>query len=247
MRKVRLATLLYPRAWRKRYAREFAALLEQTGDGWRDAADVALEGMKMRIMSPGFRSVAAMGLAGLVVAVAIGAWIPNRYMSNAVIVIRGVNGQLTGDELTERVIVAQQVVLSRTSLKDLIQQRDLNLYADKRCCEPLEDTIERMKSRDIKINIGRPQARRLNEQVLSIGFSGNDPAQTSHAVEKLMEAMNTALGARSVAVEVLDPPSLPVNPIYPNRPVIWFLGLIAGLTLSVVVGFLRGWTIVRRT
>ena len=43
-RRMRMALWLYPRAWRARYEREFTALVEDAGSGWRECWDVAREG-----------------------------------------------------------------------------------------------------------------------------------------------------------------------------------------------------------
>lgn len=42
---------LYPRAWRRRYGVELAALVEDAGAGWRDLLNVAGAGLRMRAVS----------------------------------------------------------------------------------------------------------------------------------------------------------------------------------------------------
>jgi len=39
----------YPRAWRERYGREFAALLEDLRPQWSDVLDIVKEGLTMRL------------------------------------------------------------------------------------------------------------------------------------------------------------------------------------------------------
>ena len=45
--------------------------------------------------------------------------------------------------------------------------------------------------------------------------------------------------ANANTLEVLDPPSLPVNPIYPNRGVIAAIGFIAGFVLAIIIAIFR--------
>ncbi|MGE3344696.1 MAG: hypothetical protein AB7L71_14795, partial [Vicinamibacterales bacterium] len=50
---MRLIVRLYPRAWRQRYGDELEALIEDTGPGWRVAADVA-RGAAMMHLTMGY-------------------------------------------------------------------------------------------------------------------------------------------------------------------------------------------------
>ena len=68
-RRKQLALWLYPPAWRVRYAREFEALLEDVGFGWRDWWDVLRGGLKMRLMTWKFLDVT---LACALIGAAIG-------------------------------------------------------------------------------------------------------------------------------------------------------------------------------
>ncbi len=45
--------------------------------------------------------------------------------------------------------------------------------------------------------------------------------------------------ANADALEVLDPPNLPVNPIYPNRGVIAAIGFVAGFVLALIIAIFR--------
>ncbi len=81
---IRLAARLYPRAWRRRYGVEFAALIEDSGFGWRVLLDVVKEGMAMRFRAVDFRIVAACVLAGAAVAGVVAWKTPDRFWSTAV-------------------------------------------------------------------------------------------------------------------------------------------------------------------
>ena len=55
---MRAAVRLYPRRWRQRYQAELEALVEESGSTWRGAADMARQGLVMRLGEvPGVRSV----------------------------------------------------------------------------------------------------------------------------------------------------------------------------------------------
>lgn len=48
-RLVRLAARLYPSWWRRRYAAEFEALLEDVNPGWRELADILIGALEMQL------------------------------------------------------------------------------------------------------------------------------------------------------------------------------------------------------
>jgi succinoglycan biosynthesis transport protein ExoP len=95
---------------------------------------------------------------GLVVSIAVAFMLPNVYKSTAVIQITPAQisedlVKSTGNQmLTERFIQMEGAILSRTSLSNLIQAPDLNLYATDRGKLPIEDVIESMKNKDLRID-----------------------------------------------------------------------------------------------
>jgi succinoglycan biosynthesis transport protein ExoP len=95
---------------------------------------------------------------GLVVSIAVAFMLPNVYRSTAVIQITPAQisedlVKSTGNQmLTERFIQMEGAILSRTSLSNLIQAPDLNLYPSDRAKLPIEDVIESMKTRDLHID-----------------------------------------------------------------------------------------------
>lgn len=237
---LRLYPMAYPRAWRERYGEEFAALLEDSGGGWRVVLDVVYGGMKMRMMSTDFRLVLWLGLAGLVVA-AVASWqMPNRYRSEAVAEI-SVGADAEAGTLAETIITAESTVLSRTSLSNLIQAPDLNLYSKDRERMPLEDVIEQMKARDLRITVSGKLPG--GAQAFKVSYVGDSPASASHTTKRVLDGLVQALdGNKAVSqVVVLDPPSLPVRQSSPNRYLITLAGLAGGMVLGILIAGVRRW------
>src|SRR5271166_5371517 len=56
-------------------------------------------------------------------------------------------------QMSDRISAMWQDVVSRSSLSELIQRPSLDLYRKERNSKPLEDVIEEMKNKDIKIEI----------------------------------------------------------------------------------------------
>ena len=79
-------------------------------------------------------------------------------------------------------------VMSRTSLSNLIQSPELNLYPTERQSKPLEDVIEAMKSKDLKITISQsPQSlltRKASAFTISFAYYQRFKAQAT--VQKLI-------------------------------------------------------------
>ncbi len=92
-------------------------------------------------------------------------FLPDRYRSEAVILV--VPPRIPADlvrtsvrtSLDTRLQNMRQRILSRTRLESLISE--FNLYADLRSAELMEDVIERMRNRDIHVNIVRGNAFRV--------------------------------------------------------------------------------------
>ena len=108
--------------------------------------------------------------AGLVVSCVAAFLLPNTYVSKAVMRIspaqisESLVPSTVTQQMNERIAQMQQEILSRTSLSELIQRPALNLYRRERDSQPLEDVIEQMRSRDIKVSI------------VSLAGQGNRPA-----------------------------------------------------------------------
>lgn len=182
------------------------------------------------------------GLAGAILAAAIAARMPDKYISEAVL-------RLSGDEQStqffrDRVV---QRALSRNSLSELIQKTDL--YAADRRRVPLEDVIERMRH-DIAITATNSATADTKNFALVVQYAYRDPVRaqrtTNELVSKMMEA-NLVEGMRAnqaksnaerrssgTTLQLLGPSSLPQRPAGPNRFLITALGVGAGLALAVL-------------
>ena len=97
--------------------------------------------------------------AGLVIAVVVGFLWPDTFISSALMRItpqqvpeRLVRSAINS-QMAERLTQMQQEILSRTSLSELIQRPSLNLYPKDRQRLPMEDVVEQMRNRDIKISM----------------------------------------------------------------------------------------------
>jgi capsular polysaccharide biosynthesis protein len=225
---------LYPRKWRNRYENEFFALLEDVPLTWRTFFDVfggALI-MQMKIWSP-WKLVAAFAAVGLLGAVAFSLMVPDRYVSTAIITIE--NGGLEGVNSTI------QRMERRSALTQLINEQ--GLYERERTHVPLEDVIEQMKAKDIRVTTGKSTK---GLPAISISFAAGDAAKAQRTagglVQQFFEASihahedNPAAG-RTFAI--YDPPSLAVH-VGPRRLRIIIMGAIAGIVAGLLFALFNG-------
>jgi polysaccharide chain length determinant protein (PEP-CTERM system associated) len=98
--------------------------------------------------------------------------LPNVYQSTSLLMVRpstlteGIAPQLSDEELTIRINQIGQKVLSRTTLEPLIV--NYNLYAaDRGRGEPMESLVERMRTKDIKIELNKSRNEITNGFQLS--------------------------------------------------------------------------------
>jgi polysaccharide chain length determinant protein (PEP-CTERM system associated) len=97
--------------------------------------------------------------AGLVVGVVVAFLWPDTFISQALMRItpQQVPEKLVpsaiNSQMAERLTQMQQEILSRTSLAEMIQRPALNLYLKDRQHMPMEDIIEQMRNKDIKISM----------------------------------------------------------------------------------------------
>ena len=138
--------------------------------------------------------------AAVAVAVAWVVWrLPNTYESQTLLTVRPASisttavPQLSDSDLTFRINNINQEVTSRTSLEPLIEK--YNLYAvERRRGEPMDTLIERMRTRDIDVNINTGRNDIINGFYLT--FRGPDPrvtqAVTAELASKYVNAQNKA-------------------------------------------------------
>jgi LPS O-antigen subunit length determinant protein (WzzB/FepE family) len=222
---VRLATRLYPSAWRKRYGNEFQALLEDVNPGWRELFDVFGGAIKMQLTTGAtyMKLGAGFALAGLLIATIASFVVPKEYVSTAVLRVTNV------DDLAK----AETKVLSRTSLSQIIQDPALQLYPSERSEQPLEDVIEFMRRRAIHIAFMRTADQ---SGAISISFRYTDKKKAQAVVRVLIEKLSQAFaGAQTIQnLEILDPPNLPLFATSPKRWVMLTTGLMVGLLFGII-------------
>lgn len=243
----RWAARFYPKAWRARYAEEFEALLEDVGLGAGDLWDIARGALFMRMTSITFwKIVAGCALAGALAAGIVAATLPDRYVSTAVIHIKPVlQSGASGADVLHNLQQMQQATLSRSSLSSIIQR--LGIYANERKKLPLEDVIQEMRNRDLRI---RPTNVR-GERAFAVEFANENPAAAQATVHAIVSSpieqnlqMSQRPGNGATVMEVLDPASLPSRPVSPNRVKAMINGLLTGLLAGLLCGAI--FSIVRR-
>lgn len=254
----RWAARLYPKAWRERYGEEFDALIEDAKPGWGGAADVLWGSMKMRIDMMNWRAAAGFALMGLVVAGVTAYRTPERYVSEAVLQLQA-GPDSDPEAVMAEAIRLEQIALSRTSLARIINDPDLNLYQRAREITPLEDVIEDMKGKDLKVeNLHvEPAGKTVN---VRISYAGGDAGRAKGTLQRLIRRLfddhqnSQRLMARMVAegelapseaqaasmnsrMEVLTRPGAPSKSDGPN----WWLMAAAGMVAGVPAGFAAWW------
>jgi hypothetical protein len=180
---------MYPKAWRDRYKNEFDALLDDVAPTWRTLLDVFGGALKMQMKAwSAWKIVAAFAVVGVAGAIVFSLAIPDRYVSTAVIKI--------GDGQRPWSAGTLQQVVSRSFLSKLINEQDL--YKSERTRMPIQDVIERMKSKDILI-------RSVDGSSFAVSFSSTDAGQAQRTAQRLAsQFVDAKVG------EFLDPASLPV-------------------------------------
>jgi uncharacterized protein involved in exopolysaccharide biosynthesis len=132
-------------------------------------------------------------LAGVVVATVAAFALPNVYISQAEMQItpaqisESIVKTTINQQLTERIMQMENAILSRTSLSNIIQDPRLDLYKSDRASKPLEDVIEAMRLRDIKIQIDSlPGDGVRRASAFSISFRYPDRLKAQQTVQALI-------------------------------------------------------------
>ena len=128
---------------------------------------------------------------GLVVATAIAFSLPNVYRSVAVLqitppqisqdLVKTTSNQL----LTDRINQMVGNIKSRTSLSNLIQSPDLNLYLAERAKMPIEDVIEKMQN-DLHIDLSNMGSVGNHGSAFQISFSYTNRLKAQQTVSKII-------------------------------------------------------------
>jgi uncharacterized protein involved in exopolysaccharide biosynthesis len=204
--------------------------------------------------------VALSGLAGLILAAGWAFSLPNLYVSRAMMRITPSQipesqtpasfNQQAADHIRE----LWQGLMTRSSLAELIQRPNLDLYKSDRQHKPLEDVIEQMRSKDIKLDfLGTDPLNPGPASVFVLSFNYPDRFVAQRVISALVAELTDAnqVAARSqtrtstaVSLDLLDPASLPQTPTAPNRSQIVLIGLALGLVAGLLALGARRWPLV---
>jgi uncharacterized protein involved in exopolysaccharide biosynthesis len=135
--------------------------------------------------------------AGLVISVVVAFLWPDTYISQAMM-------RITPQQVSERLLPAvintqmadrigqmETEILSRSSLAQVIQKPSLNLYERRRLRDPMEDIIEDMRNKAIKIQVlsdptGQSNGDRRYASAFQIQFSYSDRYKSQAVVNELV-------------------------------------------------------------
>jgi capsular polysaccharide biosynthesis protein len=239
---------LYPASWRARYGDEVEALLSDTGADARIVGDLARGGIRMQLKAWPFPLLAfVLGLAGVLLGAGVSLLIPNTYRSQATLRIESEQSRLS---VTEEIARFNHAVLSRSNLARIVN--GVGLYRVEQRTQPLEDVIDDMR-RAVRILLVSAPAHQ-EKVAFNIQFDYRDGAKARQAVAALVsgfqeEASNSAAqaGSRAGNMIVVDPASLPINPVSPTNIVIVAVGFLVGILLAFLLRMIfRGEWIRRR-
>jgi uncharacterized protein involved in exopolysaccharide biosynthesis len=140
---------------------------------------------------------------GIIASIVTAFLLPNRYVSVAEMEITPAQIPDTlvrstlNQQLNDRIIQMENEILSRNSLSAIIQDPRLNLYPGERTQKPLEDVIEQMRTKDVRIEIlqlpGAASDRKASAFKVQFEYSDRFKAQqTVQALITKFEDANTS-------------------------------------------------------
>lgn len=236
------AARLYPAPWRARYGAEFSTLLDDMRPGWRDFFDILRGSILMQLKFPvNGKIVAALAAAGLIVATVVAFRTEDHWVSTAVMQLQP---QTSGDRWTalNRLNEVQQELLSRTFLSHIIVDEDI--YKKERATDPLEDIVQNMRSHTT-IRVVGPANDQNAVTAFSVSFEYPDRYKAQAVTHDVTAAFEQQVGKGSgPTLKLLDPASLPQEPVGPNRAFMIAAGLAIGLAAGVIVLGIRRWPVV---
>jgi hypothetical protein len=239
---IRWTARLYPAPWRDRYGEELDALIEDIQPQWEDLFNVLLGAlhMQMTTWNP-LKIVSAVALAGAMVAGVFAFRTQERYVSTAVMRFTTAGQVDSGRQgALDRLVELQQSVLSRKSLAEIITQPALNLYPEDRKKMPLQDVVENMRNKALRIQAAEAWNGGVLAFVISCEYPDKLKAQAVvYELQTRFQEQNVAIQRKQgpssqELLEVLDPASLPQRHLYPNRPMIVAAGLFGGAVLGLL-------------
>ena len=169
-----------------------------------------------------FRRIGAFAAAGMALGLTVAFLIPDEYVSTAV--------AQSVDPDTALSTVGQ--VLSEDSLATIIRQE--GLFTSELARGGMSQATRKMRE---SITVQTVQAGPAAAFTISFRYPDRWKAQQ---VTRDLAVRFT--GAPPHATEILDPPSLPQGPIFPNRRLIVLLGTVSGILLGLAASHLRKMT-----
>ena len=121
--------------------------------------------------------------------VAVAAFLPNRYKSEALLLVvpprlsEGYVKQTTRVPIDDRIQALGQEILSRSRLETVI--RDFNLYPKERSKMLMDDVIELMRTRDVAFSTPRVRRNDADSGSFTVSFEYTDPRTAMQVTEKL--------------------------------------------------------------
>lgn len=115
--------------------------------------------------------------------------LPNRYRAQTTVLVipqrvpaSYVQSTVTAD-IGERLQTISQQILSRTRLERIVEE--FNLYERERKTEIMEDVIERMRIRDVKLSIANPRRSQQEAMSFTVSFEASEPRTAMLVTERL--------------------------------------------------------------
>ncbi len=234
---------LYPATWQQRYKTEFHALLEDIEPSWRQFFNVLGGALRMQLsMGKGIylKLGAAFAALGMVIAAAASFVAPRLYISSAVIRVAPGSASRLEEVSDQPLFSAIQVVCSRVSLSEIIQRPKLDLYQRDRSLKPLEDVIEQMRH-DLRISRVPSQDRSLG---IRVAFLYADPQKARQVVGVILSRLVEESASQNLPaewkrqnLEVVDPPTMPAQPVSPHRLVFVGVGCAIGILSGLIATY----------
>jgi hypothetical protein len=227
---LRLARRLYPPAWRARYGDELQALIEERPRGWRDIADVAREGVTMRIRYSSVPATAAMfALAAGVVAASVAWQRPDRFEAEGLLEVRAAGPASTADY--RWLVDTLQGGLSAGSLTPLITRFGLQGSVN---TVPVSEGLLLQVRQNITVMPVR------NSNLVRISYANADPRIAQQVTQELMVQLARFTEATPTRLEVSRLPAVPEHALNRNRVVTASAsGAGGGVLLGTMIGLLR--------
>jgi succinoglycan biosynthesis transport protein ExoP len=151
--------------------------------------------------------------ASAVIACVVAFVIPNTYVSSAMLRISAAQMSQTvmptvlSQEIADRINSMEQDILSRASLAELVQRPALDLYKSERARQPLDDVIERMRTKDIKIQLasvyGEKPTQKTDGAMFAISFAYPERNKAKAVVEALVARfMDSDTSGQKTSIEM---------------------------------------------